>query len=94
VHASENESVNTYSTLDSRLSGLALSTTKIKMGTKASALSSFLRWRIRPSGVLKPGEWGKTGWRTKDDLATVKNTDKFVSGSLVVIDLEELCDHL
>jgi hypothetical protein len=32
--------------------------------------------------------------RTKDDLAAVENADEFVSGSLVVIDLEEFCDHL
>jgi hypothetical protein len=40
--------MDTYSTLDIRCSGLALSTTNMRIGTNESAPSSFRRCRIKP----------------------------------------------
>ena len=87
----DDTATETHSTLDSRWSGFALSTTKMRMGTNASALSSFLRWRMKPAFAISiQAHEQRQGGRTEYDLATVQNADQLVSGSLVMIYFQEL----
>ena len=80
----------THSTLDSMFSGLARSTTKMRMGTKASAdvESAPLECRMSPDdqrgGAMSPSHESE---RTKNDFAAIEDADHLVTRSLVVIDL-------
>ena len=66
----------------------------IRIGTKVSALSSFRKCRISPAVrrqyrlVIKDNVP-----RTKDDLATVQDTNEFIPRGFIVIDLQQLCNE-
>ena len=81
-----------YSMFEMRFGGFAFNTTKINIGTKVSAFSSLCRFRIRPmSDRIRQCRYeSQTKVLTKNDLATIQNTDQFVSRSLVVVDLQQL----